>query len=471
MIQERFDTILKGLIPYGETVLLAISGGIDSICMGELFANSKLKIHFAVAHCNFHLRDSDSDADEALVKTWTEKHNAEFHKIDFNTSEYAEEHSLSIEMAARELRYNWFSELCKVNGYCGVAVAHNANDNAETLILNLLRGTGLKGMLGMSSISSIPVKDSEIRLFRPVLEFSREEIRSFIAQNGVDYRDDKTNFENIYKRNKIRNQVFPLFEEINPSFLKTFNRNMKLFAQRYEISEEYFQTCCKSLILKPSGHEILKVYIANITHIKHHDFILYKLLYQYGFSGIIASLISLLNSDRTTSGKRFESENGYTLFLSKNYLSVYPSKTLENSVQPAYLSINGEGIYEFGDTKFLVEILDLTSEIPFKQPNGIIMFDAEKLNFPFFVRHWQQGDWITPLGLKGKSSALGKKKISDLFTDLKFNWIAKRNAAFIVKQYHDNEIGSHVYAMLGMRIDDSIKLTNSSSKAIRITIL
>ena len=186
---------------------------------------------FAVAHCNFKLRGAESDADESMVRARAAALGVTCHVKSFDTASYAAENKISIEMAARRLRYHWFGELCREYGYSGVAVAHNANDNAETLILNLLRGTGLKGLLGMKASGFIPDPEfSDVPLLRPLLGMTREEIEAFARENGVTWREDHTNAENEYKRNKIRNLVFPIFKEINPSFIETLNEDMNRFS-------------------------------------------------------------------------------------------------------------------------------------------------------------------------------------------------------------------------------------------------
>ena len=210
-MEKSFERIAGGLISQGETALLAVSGGIDSMCMAELAYRCGLD--FAVAHCNFHLRGEESDGDEALVREWAESRGVRFHRADFDTYAYAERYSVSIEMAARDLRYDWFLEVCEQNGYQVLAVAHNANDNAETLILNLLRGTGLRGLTGMRADGNVPAPGGEnVRMIRPLLGFSRKEIEDYAASAGVKYREDHTNRETVYKRNKLRHNVFPVFE-------------------------------------------------------------------------------------------------------------------------------------------------------------------------------------------------------------------------------------------------------------------
>ena len=191
---------------------------------------------FAVAHCNFRLRGAESDSDEALVRSWAVSHGATCHVKSFDTTVYAQENKISIEMAARRLRYPWFGELCREHGYSAVAVAHNANDNAETLILNLLRGTGLKGLTGMKAEGFIPDPDfADIPLLRPLLGMTREEIEAFATEHNLTWREDATNAQNEYKRNKIRNLVFPVFREINPSFIQTLNEDMQTFSEGMEV--------------------------------------------------------------------------------------------------------------------------------------------------------------------------------------------------------------------------------------------
>ena len=191
---------------------------------------------FAVAHCNFRLRGAESDSDEALVRSWAVSHGATCHVKSFDTTVYAQENKISIEMAARRLRYHWFGELCREHGYSAVAVAHNANDNAETLILNLLRGTGLKGLTGMKAEGFIPDPDfADIPLLRPLLGMTREEIEAFATEHNLTWREDATNAQNEYKRNKIRNLVFPVFREINPSFIQTLNEDMQRFSEGMEV--------------------------------------------------------------------------------------------------------------------------------------------------------------------------------------------------------------------------------------------
>lgn len=325
MIQKSFDRTIVGLVPEKETALLAVSGGIDSICLASLFLNSAAGRRFAVAHCNFHLRGEDSDSDEALVAAWCGRNGVRYHKADFDTEQYASSHNVSIEMAARELRYDWFASLCRDNGYYGVAVAHNANDNAETLILNLLRGTGLRGITGMQSESVVPVTRDElsgVRLLRPMLSFSREQIEEYVAANSLEYHDDRTNAETVYKRNRIRHLVFPVFESLNPSFLTTFAREMNAFSEVQEIADDYFLSVREG-VCEPAGKdELLRVNAVRLCHLKHYKYVLYRLLEVYGFRDrLLEPVVRLLESGKTFSGKVFEAP-GYELITAGECLIV-----------------------------------------------------------------------------------------------------------------------------------------------------
>lgn len=325
MIQKSFDRTIVGLVPEKETALLAVSGGIDSICLASLFLNSAAGRRFAVAHCNFHLRGEDSDSDEALVAAWCGRNGVRYHKADFDTEQYASSHNVSIEMAARELRYDWFASLCRENGYYGVAVAHNANDNAETLILNLLRGTGLRGITGMQAESVVPVTRDElsgVRLLRPMLSFSRKQIAEYVAANSLEYHDDRTNAETVYKRNRIRHLVFPVFESLNPSFLTTFAREMNAFSEVQEIADDYFLSVREG-VCEPAGKdELLRVNAVRLCHLKHYKYVLYRLLEAYGFRDrLLEPVVRLLESDKTFSGKVFEAP-GYELITAGECLIV-----------------------------------------------------------------------------------------------------------------------------------------------------
>lgn len=490
-MQRRFDRILPELMKNNPgPVLLAVSGGIDSMCMADLFLHSSCSPDFALAHCNFHLRGAESDSDEALVTEWAEKHGVRLYKKDFDTLSYASEHGLSIEMAARELRYRWFGELASVNGYSAVAVAHNANDNAETLILNMLRGTGIKGVIGMGELSANPYCQGII--IRPLLHFTRKQIEGHVLAHGLRYHEDSTNADVEYRRNRIRNQIFPLFSGINPSFVKTLNREMDYFSQAADIADEYFREHSSCMTVCPengAGGVVCRVDVAALKSERHWKYILYRILEQYGFnSASVHSVCVLLEEAGTIGGKVFRSD-GHMLMTSSRELVIRKAGLDEGggwqshasgsgsrifrerdtlSASDPVMAIRAAGKYFFNGVSFSVSVRKWDGSISLKQPAGTIMFDRAVMDFPFICRRWLPGDWMRPLGLKGR------KKLSDMFTDMKYGPEEKESAVVLVAppsvSSSPDAPEHHVSALLGVRIDDSLKVTSSTKEVIIISI-
>ena len=437
--------------------LLAVSGGMDSMCMADLFLRTVGTDSFSVAHCNFSLRGEESDGDEALVREWAESNGISFYVRRFQTKEYAQSRGVSIEMAARDLRYGWFSELCAEHGFDVVAVAHNANDNAETLMLNLLRGTGLNGLHGMSAFT---VNQADLKIFRPLLEYTRKQIDGYVLDNRVPYRHDSSNFESDYKRNKIRNEAFPVFEKINPSFVRTLNREIGYFAEAGSIVEDWCRMQAPAIMSDDQTINIDKLLAT-----QNWRYLLYHILSPYGFNQqALSSIESLLTSGRTVSGKRFESPT-HALITGRGVLRVVNLE--DRDVLPVsedVLVVRSEGVFHVGKHDFKVEVLPWTSDMSLKQPDGMLIMDACKLKFPFVCRRWRQGDWFIPFGMKGK------KKVSDLFADLKYDSFAKESAVIIVDTQTEGLAGQqHVAGLLGVRMDDRYKVTADTDKIIRIT--
>ena len=432
------------------------------MCMADLFLSEFGPEAFAIAHCNFHLRGEESDGDETLVRNWADSNGVRFHRTDFDTEGHAAGNAVSIEMAARDLRYGWFAKLCGEFGYRAVVVAHNANDNAETLVLNLLRGTGLKGLHGMAEVSSLTASQGTF-LLRPLLSFSRKQIEGHVFANKVPYRDDSTNALCEYKRNRIRNEVFPIFEKINPSFVRSLNREIGYFSEAGDIVEDW----CRAQL--PEVVEItenkVRINLPALMARRQWRYLLYYIAEPYGFnSQTLASIEALLESDRTISGKRFDSQT-HTIITERDGLLVLPKMAADLDVE-SIMPVRGSGIYNFNGSRWQVEVLEWSEDMPLKQPNGTLVADADKLLFPFVCRRWRQGDWFIPLGMRGR------KKVSDLYADLKYGALEKDASVMIVDTRSEGLAeDQHIAGVLGVRLDDRYKVTSSTKTIIRITIL
>ena len=457
--------------------LLAVSGGMDSMCMLDLFSQVVSVEDFAVAHCNFSLRGEESDGDQALVEARARDLGVEIFVKRFDTVAFAREKGISIEMAARELRYGWFAGVCQEHGFDAVVVAHNANDNAETLILNLLRGTGLDGLHGMLAIHERtdcylywpPLTAIKYIVFRPMLEVTRKQIEGYVLANKVPYRDDSSNFESDYKRNRIRNEVFPIFEKVNPSFVKTLNREIGYFAEAGSIVEAWCQSQIPNVLV---AHEpTVSISLPSLLATDHWRYLLYYILQPYGFnSATLESLEDLLESDRTVSGKRFESSS-HILYTERDSLEVRPisdSEAQTGASEGHCLSdiiVTEEGIYNLNGVRFQIKVVERTPDFNLKQPVGTVIMDADKMAFPFVCRGWKQGDWFVPFGMKGR------KKVSDLFTDLKFSNEDKSRTLILVDSREDLAENQHIAGVIGYRIDERYKVDMSTTKIISMTIL
>lgn len=457
--------------------LLAVSGGVDSMCLADLWVRCFGAGSFAIAHCNFHLRGEESDGDEALVTKWAEENGVRMHRVDFDTVGYAAENGLSIEMAARELRYRWFGELCQKHDYEAVVVAHHADDNAETLVLNMVRGAGLKGLTGMKPVSPLPYCEerSDVAILRPLLTFTRKQIEGHVFAWKVPYREDSTNSSVEYRRNSIRHEVFPLFERMNPSYVRTLNREMTYMSDASSIVDEWCKEHVEHVL------ENGEISIPRLLEIPQWRYLLYYILEPYGFNtSVLESLENLLMSDRTISGKRFESA-GYVLRTERQSLVAVPKMAghaghdvpvdpghdvtvIPDLIGDPFVPVRGAGAYHCNGRRFVVEVLPWSAEMPLQQPAGTLIFDADKLKFPFVCRGWRNGDWMIPLGMKGK------KKLSDMFTDLKYNYQDKENALVLVDCTGDRAEKQHVAALLGARIDDHYKVSDRTTSIIRITL-
>jgi len=427
-LQQKFDDILGSLTLNGAglpSFLLAVSGGVDSMTLATLFLNSNLHPKFEVAHVNFSLRGEESDSDEALVREWCREHCVQMHTKSFDTRKYADEKGISIEMAARELRYGWFDSLLQERGLELLAVAHNLNDNVETLFLNLLRGTGLKGAGGMQMLNG--------RTFRPLLKVSREEIEAFAGEAGVMWRTDRTNLESEFARNRIRNEVFPQLKRINPSFLQSIAASMEHFAQAEQVLGSELEQ--KMPQLTRNADDSLQISISALGDEKHLSYWLFRLLEPYGFNAaqlqeIEASLIGGV-------GKIFRSPS-HTLVRDREYLKIYPNEAEIRQPQVTLL----ESIEGFD---------------PRKLAKGTLCVDADLVTLPLKARAWQEGDRFKPFGMNGT------RLVSDLLTDLKLDREQKRRQSIVI------DASGRIVCIGGIRIDDRFRITDKTKRVLIIS--
>ena len=434
-MQRAFDNALCRLLgDWRGPLLLAVSGGVDSMVMLSLVQHSSLTLPFAVAHVNFSLRPGDCDRDEELVRATCASAGIPFFTKKFDTHSYASKKGISIEMAARELRYGWFSELMAEHGYARLLVAHNQNDAAETLMLNMLRGTGMRGMGGIRAVNG--------SIVRPLLGFSRSQIETFARENGITWREDATNGDTAIVRNRIRHNVFPEFEKINPSFLNTFSQEMERFAQASEILDEMFEARRGVLCSERDG--ALCIDVAKLSAEPHKEYWMFRLLEPCGFTA--AQVADALEAIGAQSGKEFTSAT-HRLIRDREFFKIYP---LEEAPVPA----------------IEVTTFDLSEGFdPRNHPSDVLYADADTIQMPLQVRPWRNGDRFRPLGMQQS------RLVSDFFTDLKLDLEQKRRAGII---FYKDSVGEHIVAVAGIpspRLDDRHKITSATRRISAIRLI
>lgn len=443
-MQERFDSGLERLTGGRPDcrVLLAASGGIDSMTMADLFLNSALRLPFAVAHVNFQLRGKDSDGDEALARHWCEKNGVPFFVKRVETDKYASGRAISVEMAAREIRYGWFAELCREQGFTHLAVAHNLDDSAETLLLHLLRGTGVRGLVGIRE--NLPLTGAEgVRIIRPLLVFSRREIESYAVRETVAFRVDASNADISIPRNRIRHEVFPQLAAINPSFLRTFETEMKRFGQMETLLDEIFAAGKADLCVWEEG--ACRIFIDRLVQRGNVSWWLYRLLDGCGFNA--GQLEQIEASLEAQSGKTFLSPT-HRLVKDRRELRVYP------------LTVTEEDMSARLDVRTFVVMPGFD---PRKKPENVLFLDAGKLRLPLSARPPRDGDRFRPFGMRR-----GSKLLSDFLTDLKLDVAQKQREVVVTTR---NENGDEIIvAIAGRRIDDRFKITAATRTVAAVSL-
>lgn len=419
-----------------EKILLAVSGGIDSMVMTDLFL--KLGCKTGILHCNFSLRSSESDGDEKFVSDYANAHSIPFFTVRFDTIEYSKKNGLSVQMAARELRYSWFEEIRKEYGYDYIAVAHNLNDNIETLIINLTRGTGLAGMSGMRIISN--------NIIRPLLFATREEIVKYSNKNSIRYREDKSNADTKYIRNKVRHLIIPVLKEINPSIETTLNETAERFIGINEIVNQFISKI-RDKSSEQKG-EIISYNISQLKKYQNNKTILFELFRPHGITNQqLDDLIMVIN------GKTGNQIHTTTCRIIKNRKELIISGD-EIKCESVY---NIESSADFKNVPGIASAEQAEVNVGFQIPydSAVACLDSEKLVFPMKIRKWEPGDNFYPLGMKQK------KKLSDYFIDNKYSIIDKENILIL-------ESEGKIVWIIGDRIDNRFKITKSTRNALII---
>lgn len=436
LMDHEFQNILnKYNFKPNQKLLLAISGGIDSMVLLHLFQRSN--IPFAVAHCNFKLRGLESDQDTAFVAEYCQRHKIQLFIKNFDTQEVAADLKLSIQLAARKLRYEWFLELKSEHDFDYIVTAHHLDDSLETFLINLSRGTGLEGLLG--------IQDSESTI-RPLLNFSRKQIERYAHEKNIDWKEDLTNASDKYLRNKIRLHVVPLLKELNTDFLGSYAKTISNLKESQSFIEESVVNVLSEVKVDDEGVSVLC--ISKLKKVINYEFVLYKWLAEYGFT----AWQDIYNLVDAQSGKYVESPN-FRLLKNRNEL-ILSTKTKLFTEEEFFIS---ESVVEIINPiklclKEVKEISDVNNQY-------CAYVDKSLLKFPLKLRKYKEGEYFYPFGMKNQ-----KKKISKFFKDEKLSVLEKENIWLL---YSDNR----VVWVVGMRLDERFKVTENTTSIIKIEYL
>jgi len=432
---EKITT--KKLFEPKQKVLLAVSGGIDSMVMLYLFEKSGFD--YGIVHCNFQLRGDESDQDEEFVKKQVLIHGVPSFFKRFDTGEYAQINGISIEMAARDLRYDYFETIRVEHHFDFIATAHHSDDLIETFFLNLSRKTGIKGLTG--------IKDKSGKIIRPLLFASRWEIEKFASGNYIEFREDSTNSEVVYQRNFLRHRILPLFSELNPSFKKNILASIENLKDAEAVYSRFFETEKQKVIENATDSKIID--IEKLRKSEHPKLLLLEILTEFNFNpAVVEEAFQSLESEP---GKQFFSK---THRMVKDREKLFVSLIQEKEIKIYYIEHDDLKLIE----PFVIKIEKLAGkDFKIRKEQNIACLDFEKLEFPLLIRKWQQGDYFQPLGM------IGFKKVSDFFIDEKIPLHQKENTWVLCS-------GNKIAWIMGFRIDNRFKIGNKTKKVMKIEI-
>lgn len=427
---DEFLINFNKLVPGGDRdrVLLTVSGGVDSVVMCDLFGAAGLNC--GVAHCNFRLRGEESDGDAAFVRELAARLGFRYHEIAFDTTRVAEEQKVSTQMAARNLRYDWFAKLAAEFGYLQVATAHHAGDQVETILLNLVRGTGIRGLQGIPPVNGIVI--------RPMLFATREQIAHYATERNLSWREDRSNNDDYYRRNRIRRHVVPVLKSINPSLENTFSE----MTERMGAAERWLNHTLKlwkNEVWQEAG-SLVRISIEGVKNAVSPAFQLFSLLEELGFS--YQQVKEILASLDGIPGKKFLSPT-HLLIKDRDFLIVAKKE------QPA----------EENEVFLKVEQFPKPADFRPEPGDATAFFDADLLKFPLSVRRWADGDTFRPFGMGGRS-----KKVSDFLVDRKLDLISKSRVRVLV----DAEGG--ILWVVGLRSDHMTRVTDQTAQIAKVSV-
>ncbi|HOD10496.1 MAG TPA: tRNA lysidine(34) synthetase TilS [Flavobacterium sp.] len=415
-------------------LLLAVSGGIDSMVLVNLC--HQLQLNFAVAHCNFQLRGNESDEDEMLVIQTCQDGYIPYFLNSFNTLEFAKENKLSIQLAARKLRYDWFYKLINENGFDYILTAHHLDDSLETFLINFTRGSGLDGLTG------IPEQNDKI--VRPLLIFSRNEIEIFAQENNIAWREDSSNASDKYLRNKLRHDLLPILKELNPSLLSSFENTIKNLKQSQSLVDDASKMVYEKVASEQENQIVFDLDL--LLKSQNHQAYLFSWLSDFGFTDW-DSVYDLVSAQ---SGKQVMS-NSHVLLKNRNAFLLFPRK--ENSEEVIYPIDKGQNEVKVPLNLTFCNLSDISV-----QSTNVIFVDAEKLQFPLTIRKWKEGDFFQPFGMNGK------KKVSKFFKDEKFSLLEKSEIWLLSSN-------DKIVWIIGKRQDDRFKITETTTKILQINYI
>ncbi len=409
-----------------DKLLVTLSGGVDSVVLCHLLKN--YNAHFSIAHCNFDLRGKESDADEQFVEELAEDLEVNIHIKKFDTKAFQKSEGISTQMAARELRYKWFSELAKQKDYKYILTAHHQNDLVETVLLNLIRGTGIAGLHGIRAKSG--------NIIRPLLFASKEEILNYAKENKLSWCEDSSNESTKYQRNLLRLEVIPLLKKINSNLETTLHQSIEKISAAEAVFNQYIEGCKVDFLTKKSDHFILKFDFLK-EEVEPH-IILFELLRPFGFNYIqTKELLEILNKE---AGKKFISAT-HILVKDRTQL-IITEKNQDIDQTEVLIDADVEKVYiPWSDIT-----ININATIGFEknQDSSVAYLNYEKLKFPLIIRPWKEGDSFHPFGMKGK------KKVSDFLNDLKIPLNLKENVSVLLS-------GEDIVWVVGHRIDERYK--------------